>query len=803
MKLFISHSSRDETEAARLRDWLAERRHEVAMLPRSKKQEQAPDEALKSGITGQIAAADAVILFVSPFLEASGLARFEEESARRAGKPLIAVIAAPTTQHALADAYGRFDLTLDRKDGLARLGAALEELAARPAKAIRSPVATPPESVSSAPKASQRPLAVKPAQAAEKSTGLTFEVAPASDAPTAGDVGPGGFARDSIDRIKSLFDGKAGAAGSAGSTGAKDSTSGPEPEIPTEVPPEARFAAASAAPPAAPPRPASSFEHRINMSVEEARQRMHTTSVPDWLAWAIRSPVTRSAGATVPSDQGGGSGPFTPVRGTFIPAWLRKLPLGRLPHGEAVRGGLARTFADVRLVRTVALALALMLLAGVGWLVFGGREDDQLRQELRNAKNRQAEFLTRLSDHLLAEGDRETALLLALEAVDQSRGSGEGLAARVGLYAAWQQQRDDLVLRGHGNHVSDVAFAPDPCCVLSASWDETVRLWDFRTGRQVLALGSQDSPVNSIALSADGKRVVTASADGKARLFDVGSAALLHEFTGHSDDLTGVAFSPDGKQFVTASADRSAILWDVASKKSLITFKGSKGGLEAVAFSSDGRRIATASDDGTARVYDTGGEQAVGVLAGHAGAVRSIAFDPTGGYVATASEDRTARLWNAYTGKTVRIFDGSQHGLMSVAFSRDGKWLVTGGKDNTARIHDVASGETLLVLKGHKGVVARAAFSGDGKYVATASGDTLVRLWPLVTDLDQLVQEARRSAQACLSLAQRRKYFLSEAPPAWCIEQQKPPYQTEAWRVWLKGVKAGSRPPLPESAEGG
>jgi DNA-binding beta-propeller fold protein YncE len=801
MKLFVSHSSRDETEAARLRDWLGEHGHDVAMPPRSKKQEQAPDDALRSRVESDVAAADAVILFVSPFLEASGLARLEEEMARTAGKPLVAVIAAPTTQHALADAYGRFDLTLDRKGGLAKLGEALEQLAAQQATASRGRAGRRPEPAKPAAVQPKRSVPGKPETPVEKPTGLTFEVEPATGAAAPGDSHHGGFARDSIDRIRSLFDGKAGVAGAAGTDTAE---AAPAPEQPSEAPPAAQPAAvaSSGEAPAARRRPPSSFEHRIHMSVEDARQRMHTKSVPDWLAWAIRSPVTRSPGPAEPPDHGGGSAPFTPVRESFIPVWLRRLPLGVLPNGEAMRRSLARTFTDVRLVRTIALALALMLLAGAAWLLFGGSEDDQLRQELRNAKDRQAEFLTRLSDHLLAEGDRETALLLALEAVDQSRGSSEGLGARVGLYAAWLLQRDDLVLRGHGNSVSDVVFPPDPCCVLSASWDETVRQWDTRTGRQVLALGSQDSPVNGLAVSPDGKRIVTASADGKARLFDAGSAALQHEFTGHSDDLTGVAFSPDGKQFVTASADHTAILWDVASKKAVITYKGSKAGLEAVAFSPDGRRIATASDDELARIYDIGGEEPVAILNGHGGAVRGIAFDPTGGYVATAAEDHTARLWNTYTGKTVRVFDDSQHGLLSVAFSRDGKWLVTGGKDNTARIHDVANGETLLVLKGHKGVVSRAVFSADGKYVATASGDTLVRLWPLVTDIDQLVQETRKSASACLSLAQRRKYFLSEAPPAWCIEMQKPPYQTEAWRTWLRGVKAGHKPPLPESAEG-
>ena len=59
----------------------------------------------------------------------------------------------------------------------------------------------------------------------------------------------------------------------------------------------------------------------------------------------------------------------------------------------------------------------------------------------------------------------------------------------------------------------------------------------------------------SIALqfSPDGTQVVTASGDNTARVWDVASGTVVAELTGHEGGVTSAAFSPDGTQVVTAS----------------------------------------------------------------------------------------------------------------------------------------------------------------------------------------------------------------------------------------------------------
>jgi WD40 repeat protein len=69
--------------------------------------------------------------------------------------------------------------------------------------------------------------------------------------------------------------------------------------------------------------------------------------------------------------------------------------------------------------------------------------------------------------------------------------------------------------------------------------------------------------VNSAAFSGDGKRVVTASFDNTARIWDAESGKEIAVLKGHTSFVSSAAFSGDGKRVVTASGDNTARIWDV------------------------------------------------------------------------------------------------------------------------------------------------------------------------------------------------------------------------------------------------
>ena len=60
---------------------------------------------------------------------------------------------------------------------------------------------------------------------------------------------------------------------------------------------------------------------------------------------------------------------------------------------------------------------------------------------------------------------------------------------------------------------------------------------------------------------------MTASEDNTARLWDAVSGKPIGEPMKHEDAVNSAQFSPDGQRVVTASADKTARLWDAASGK--------------------------------------------------------------------------------------------------------------------------------------------------------------------------------------------------------------------------------------------
>ena len=114
-----------------------------------------------------------------------------------------------------------------------------------------------------------------------------------------------------------------------------------------------------------------------------------------------------------------------------------------------------------------------------------------------------------------------------------------------------------------------------------------------------------DTAVNSAAFSPDSQRVVTASDDNTARVWDANTGEILQQLVGHEDVVNSATFSPDGQRVVTASGDHTARVWDVNTGEVLQVLAGHENNVTSATFSPDGQWVVTASWDGTARVWST------------------------------------------------------------------------------------------------------------------------------------------------------------------------------------------------------
>jgi len=95
---------------------------------------------------------------------------------------------------------------------------------------------------------------------------------------------------------------------------------------------------------------------------------------------------------------------------------------------------------------------------------------------------------------------------------------GPGRAPGPGELGRWDLAAE---LRGHTGYVSSAALTPDAERVVSAGWDDRIRLWDWQAGRELQTLECSGD-VNCLAFSPDGHLLASGGDDGLVRIWEVG-----------------------------------------------------------------------------------------------------------------------------------------------------------------------------------------------------------------------------------------------------------------------------------------
>jgi len=283
---------------------------------------------------------------------------------------------------------------------------------------------------------------------------------------------------------------------------------------------------------------------------------------------------------------------------------------------------------------------------------------------------------------------------------------------------------------GLPENVMHVFLSADAKTMVLGDYQGTIRTWDALAGKSIKEwkIGQNQNPafggfvgLASLAISPDGKTVAVRTYDQSIRLYDSASGRELKTMAevpvANANGAVGVVlvnygapgpmvFSPDGsvlaalsnggQQFIgrarAMGANSQIQLWDVATAKPLRKIDPGTRGVACMSFAPDGRSVASGNYDGTVSLWEvTSGKERLNFKGGPQGGISVITYSPDGRTLLVSGTDNLVHLFSASSGKEMSHVQGHDGGVVALALAADNRTLISGGVDTTALVYDLST----------------------------------------------------------------------------------------------------------------
>ena len=141
-------------------------------------------------------------------------------------------------------------------------------------------------------------------------------------------------------------------------------------------------------------------------------------------------------------------------------------------------------------------------------------------------------------------------------------------------------QNSLIISSGHRGSIRGVAYSSNGEFIVSGSDDDTVRVWDARTGMHKLTYDEHGAGINAVSVSRDNTRVASASDDGTVHVWNATTGVQESEFLDPDapDDaisaVLAVAFHPNNIYVISGDERGRMYMWHATTEEIVARFDG-------------------------------------------------------------------------------------------------------------------------------------------------------------------------------------------------------------------------------------
>ena len=301
----------------------------------------------------------------------------------------------------------------------------------------------------------------------------------------------------------------------------------------------------------------------------------------------------------------------------------------------------------------------------------------------------------------------------------------------------WDFYKGNLIrtLRGHSSWIISVAITPNDDRIVSSDLDGMIKIWDFNNGKEICTIRTYEEDEKSITVT--GSNLITGSTDGTITLWDMKTFRRLQEITvqngSHSSYINSLVVSADNSLLISGSNDKKIKIWDLEQLKLLKTIEFDEF-VNSLDISKDNNTIIASVWDGSIKFIDLKTGSISREIGEKLKYVKIANLSPNEDLLlifAGSDGDGEFIIREVSSGDIKRKFydEGEINDLI---FSIDGKYVVSASEDPTIRVWDIETGKIVQAFERAEGHLGAISISNDGKKVLSSAGNKNIDIWGLL-----------------------------------------------------------------------